>query len=151
MQLNKPRTEQGPHGVFTAKHAIYEKGKETQLEKELGAVAASAPTYRSYCALNARFLYGTRTVPTANQTQKWPRSSKESQRGYAFLARTTPTCKGKVYMMVTDAPTTSRHSIMLALLQVSLRWMISAEDIRAAFLNGIPAPRDFYFRQSKLA
>ena len=57
MQLNKPRTKQGPHGVFTAKHAIYEKGKETQLEKELGAVAASAPTYRSYCALNARFLY----------------------------------------------------------------------------------------------
>ena len=52
--------------------------------------------------------------------------------------------------MSTDAPTVSGHSIILAL-QVALArgWKVSVGDIRAAFLNGIPAPRNLYFRQPK--
>ena len=56
---------------------------------------------------------------------------------------------GKMDMAV-DAPTTGRRSILLALqLALCRGWLISVGDIRAAFLNGIPAPRKLYFRQPK--
>lgn len=52
--------------------------------------------------------------------------------------------------LVTDAPTASRHSIILALQLAPCRgWKISVGDIRTAFVNGIPAPRKLYFRQPK--
>lgn len=52
--------------------------------------------------------------------------------------------------MSTDAPTVSRHSIILALqLALARGWRIGVGDIRAAFLNGLPAPRNLYFRQPK--
>ena len=52
--------------------------------------------------------------------------------------------------MSVDAPTTGRHSILLALqLALCRGWLVSVGDIRAAFLNGIPAPRQLYFSQPK--
>ena len=39
---------------------------------------------------------------------------------------------------------------MLALqLALSRGWLVSVGDIRAAFLNGVPAPRQLYFRQPR--
>ena len=52
--------------------------------------------------------------------------------------------------MVTDAPTTSRHALLLASqLSLARRWTASVGDARAAFLNGLPAPRQLYFRQPR--
>ena len=52
--------------------------------------------------------------------------------------------------MAVDAPTAGRHSILLAL-QVALcrSWKVSTGDIKAAFLNGVPAPRKLYFSQPR--
>ena len=52
--------------------------------------------------------------------------------------------------MSVDAPTAGRQSVLLAI-QVALcrDWFASIGDIRAAFLNGVPAPRDLYFEQPK--
>ena len=52
--------------------------------------------------------------------------------------------------MTVDAPTACRHSILLAIqLAMCRNWHISVGDIRAAFLNGVPAPRQLYFRQPR--
>ena len=52
--------------------------------------------------------------------------------------------------IVVDAPTTSRASIMMAIqLALAKQWVASIGDIRAAFLNGVPAPRSLYFEQPK--
>eukprot|EP00913_Durusdinium_trenchii_P017481 g16427.t1 len=52
--------------------------------------------------------------------------------------------------MSVDAPTAGRHSILLAIqLALCRDWSISVGDIRAAFLNGVPAPRQLYFRQPR--
>ena len=52
--------------------------------------------------------------------------------------------------MTVDAPTACRHSILLAIqLAMCRSWHISVGDIRAAFLNGVPAPRQLYFRQPR--
>ena len=52
--------------------------------------------------------------------------------------------------MAVDAPTASRYSVLLALqLAVNRGWSASIGDIRAAFLNGMPAPRDLYFEQPR--
>ena len=52
--------------------------------------------------------------------------------------------------LATDAPTVSRQSVILALqLALARSWVASVGDIRAAFLNGIPAPRKLYFRQPR--
>lgn len=52
--------------------------------------------------------------------------------------------------MAVDAPTTGRHSILLALqLALCRSWKISTGDIKAAFLNGVPAPRKLYFSQPR--
>ena len=54
---------------------------------------------------------------------------------------------GHVEMSV-DAPTASRHAVLLGLLLALARgWMVTVGDIRAAFLNGVEAPRGLYFRQ----
>ena len=56
------------------------------------------------------------------------------------------TCKD----MSVDAPTASRQSVLLAIqLALSRRWAASIGDIRAAFLNGVQAPRQLYFTQPK--
>eukprot|EP00438_Fugacium_kawagutii_P013250 Skav234490 [mRNA] locus=scaffold3731:121116:128177:+ [translate_table: standard] len=52
--------------------------------------------------------------------------------------------------LATDAPTVCRQSVLLALqLSLARAWVASVGDIRAAFLNGIPAPRKLYFRQPR--
>lgn len=54
---------------------------------------------------------------------------------------------GHVEMSV-DAPTASRHAVLLGLLLALARgWMVTVGDIRATFLNGVEAPRGLYFRQ----
>ena len=53
-----------------------------------------------------------------------------------------------VVEMSVDAPTASRYSILIGLMvALSRQWTVSVGDIRAAFLNGVEAPRDLYFRQ----
>lgn len=53
-----------------------------------------------------------------------------------------------VVEMSVDAPTASRHSILIGLMVALARqWKVAVGDIRAAFLNGVEAPRDLYFRQ----
>ena len=56
---------------------------------------------------------------------------------------------GKVEMQC-DSPTATRTSLMLTV-QKSLNedWEVCAADVQAAFLNGIPAGRNLYFRQPK--
>ena len=54
------------------------------------------------------------------------------------------------YDMVTDAATAGRQSVLLALLlSLARRWSHSTVHIKAAFLNGIPAPRQLFFHQPK--
>eukprot|EP00435_Cladocopium_sp_Y103_P019044 s2967_g4.t1 len=54
---------------------------------------------------------------------------------------------GMIEMSV-DAPTANRHSVLLAILVALARgWLISIGDIRSAFLNGVEAPRQLFFRQ----
>lgn len=51
------------------------------------------------------------------------------------------------YDMAVDAPTTSRHSILLAIqLGLARGWSISVEDIRPAFLNVVFLHLGNYFR-----
>ena len=52
--------------------------------------------------------------------------------------------------MAVDAPTTSRLALLLGL-QVALArgWKIGVGDIRCAFLNGVEAPRNLFFKQPK--
>ena len=52
--------------------------------------------------------------------------------------------------LTTEAPTANRHSVLLALqLGLARGWRVSVGDVRAAFLNGVPAPRKLFFRQPK--
>ena len=49
--------------------------------------------------------------------------------------------------MAVDAPTTSNHSILLAIqFGLSRGWHISVGDIRTTFLDGVPAPRQLCFQ-----
>ena len=93
--------------------------------------------------LNARFLY------------------RDKNRAKRRLDATIP-CKPKARLCVggqkdpdlgvmdinVDAPTAGRHSILLGLqLALNREWRIAIGDIRAAFLNGVQAPRGLYFKQ----
>ena len=52
--------------------------------------------------------------------------------------------------MNVDVPTASRHAVLPGLLLALARgWGIAVGDIRSAFLNGVEAPRGFYFRQPR--
>ena len=52
--------------------------------------------------------------------------------------------------MAVDAPTAGRHSLLLAIqLALAKEWVASIGDIRAAFLNGVQAPRQLYFEQPR--
>ena len=54
----------------------------------------------------------------------------------------------KVRELAVDAPTASRHSVLIGL-QVALTraWLVSIGDIRAVFLNGVEAPQQHYLKQ----
>ena len=52
--------------------------------------------------------------------------------------------------MAVDAPTAGRHSLLLAIqLALARSWVASIGDIRAAFLNGVQAPRQLYLEQPR--
>ena len=54
---------------------------------------------------------------------------------------------GQVQMSV-DAPTANRFSLLVGLhVALARGWVVSIGDIRAAFLNGVEAPRNLFFRQ----
>eukprot|EP00435_Cladocopium_sp_Y103_P057058 s39_g19.t1 len=174
--LKKPQA----HQAMLTKHAISEKGKEKQLEKELPwqlippdekelyreaelkqwnehvqfeAVRALSPEESAEVLkrvkpdriLNSRFLYRDKNYAKRKTDPSVPAKPKAR----LCIAGQNDPDLGKIDM-VTDAPTTSRHSIILALqLALCRGWLVSVGDIRAAFLNGFQAPRDLYFRQPK--
>ena len=84
------------------------------------------------------------------------RTTQPGKPANKFLASLKPNYAGHSdpdvghYDTAVDAPTTSRHSILLAIqLGLARGWSIGVGDIRAAFLNGVPAPRQLYFRQPR--
>ena len=165
---------------YMVKHAISASGKEKQMEKELPwhlippeerelykaaelkqwlehvqfeavralSVAESREVMRNTDPsriLNARFLYKDKNYSKRKSDPSIPPKAKAR----LCIAGQHDPDLGRVDM-ATDAPTTSRHSILLALqLALAFDWMVSVGDIRAAFLNGLPAPRKLYFRQPK--
>ena len=177
--LKKARLE-APKEVFMVKRCISEKGKEKQLEKELpwglipyeerhlyreaelkqwkehvefGAVRALSleesrrieATIPPERVLNARFAYKDKNYALRKVDPSIPCKPKAR----LCVAGHRDPDLGRFDMAV-DAPTTSRHSILLALqLGLSRGWSVSVGDIRAAFLNGVPAPRQLYFRQPR--
>ncbi len=177
--LKRARTEH-PQAVFMTKRCISEKGREKQLEKELpwglipyeerhlyreaelkqwkehvefGAVKAlsleeseevskNIPKER---ILNSRFAYKDKNHAARKSGQQVPCKPKAR---LCIAGHHDPDLGH--YDMAVDAPTTSRHSILLAIqLGLARGWTISVGDIRAAFLNGVPAPRQLYFRQPR--
>jgi len=176
LNLKRQRGQQ----VLMVKHAISEKGKEKQLEKELPWQLIPPDEREMYRAaelkqweehvqfdavralsveesievikkvkperiLNSRFLYRDKNYAKRKADPSVPAKPKAR----LCIAGQNDPDLGKVDM-VTDAPTTSRHSIILALqLALCRSWLVSVGDIRAAFLNGIQAPRELYFRQPK--
>eukprot|EP00438_Fugacium_kawagutii_P025852 Skav231407 [mRNA] locus=scaffold4039:44689:52020:- [translate_table: standard] len=180
-QFKKARTghETGQTAYMT-KHAISERGKEKQLEKEIPwsmippderemyreAELKQWQEHLQYQAvrplsvqesnevlrrvgperiLSARFLYKDKNFAKRKSDPSIPAKPKAR----LCIAGQHDPDLGKVDM-VTDAPTTSRHSIIMALqLALCRGWIVAVGDIRAAFLNGIPAPRDLYFRQPR--
>ena len=169
-----------PYAVFMTKRCISEKGREKQLEKELpwglipyeerhlyreeelkqwkehvefGAVRALsiegseevAKTVPADRILNARFAYKDKNHAARKAGQDVPCKPKAR---LCIAGHRDPDLGN--FDMVVDAPTTSRHSILLAIqLGLARGWSISVGDIRAAFLNGVPAPRQLYFKQPR--
>ena len=95
--------------------------------------------------LNARFLYKDKN----HSKRKLDKSLGPKPKARLCIAGQYDPDLGRIEMS-TDAPTVSRYSIVLAL-QVALArgWRVSVGDVRAAFLNGLPAPRNLYFKQPK--
>ena len=162
------------------KHAISEKGKEKQLEKEIpwqlippderqlyreaeqkqwdehlqfGAVkpsalqrakkssSASSPTG---CSIQDSFTE-TRTMPNGRWILACLHVPKHD---FALLGRTTPIWGRSTWQRMRQLhPNTP--SFLALQLALNRGWKVSVGDIRAAFLNGIPAPRELYFRQPK--
>ena len=57
----------------------------------------------------------------------------------------------KVRELAVDAPTASRHSVLIGLQVALIRaWLVSIGDIRAAFLNGVEAPQHLYLKQPRI-
>ena len=171
---------QRAHQPFYVKKILSEKGKEKQLDKELPwgmippderpdyeeaelkqwqehlqfeavrplSVGENLEVERTVSPdriLNCRFLYRDKNRAKRRLDPKIPVKAKAR----LCVAGQNDPDLGNVDM-VTDAPTTSRHALLLSLqLSLARNWRASIGDIRAAFLNGIPAPRKLYFRQPK--
>ena len=169
-----------PHMQFMVKRCISEKGREKQLEKELpwgmippderplyhdaekkqwdehvafGAVRALTieesdvvrQTVSPDRILTARFAYKDKNY----SKRKCDPSVPAKPKARLCVGGHNDPDLGRMDMSV-DAPTTSRHSILLAIqLSLAREWDISVGDVKAAFLNGIPAPRQLYFRQPR--
>ena len=166
--------------VFMVKRCISEKGKEKQLEKELpwglippderqlykeaelkqwkehvdfGAVRAlsaeESQRVREEVSpdriLRSRFAYKDKNYAK----RKCDASVPPKPKARLCIAGHMDPDLGHTDMAV-DAPTTGRHSILLALqLALCRSWKVSTGDIKAAFLNGVPAPRKLFFSQPR--
>ena len=177
--IKRARLE-APRSVFMVKRCISEKGKEKQLEKELpwGMIPPDdRHLYREqelkqwkehveFGAVRALSHEESREVLRTVPSERILSSRFAYRDKNHALRKADPTvpCKPKArlciaghrdpdlgrYDMAVDAPTTSRHSILLALqLGLCRGWRVSVGDIRAAFLNGVPAPRKLYFKQPR--
>lgn len=172
--MKKPRT------AFMVKRCISEKGREKQLEKELpwGMIPPEErPLFREAelkqwnqhvdfravrplsieesekirrtvdpkRILRSRFAYKDKNYAKRKVDGAVPPRPKAR----LCIAGHCDPDLGSMDMQV-DAPTTGRHSILLALqLGLNRRWRTSVGDIKAAFLNGVPAPRSLFFSQPK--
>lgn len=161
-----------PYAVFMTKGCISENGREKQLEKELpwglipyeerhlyreaelkqwkehvefGAVRALSVEESKKLVeivpkeriLNARFAYKDKNHAARKASQQVPCKPKAR---LCIAGHRDPDLGH--YDMAVDAPTTSRHSILLAIqLGLARGWSITVGDIRPAFLSGVPAPR----------
>ena len=107
--------------------------ESAQVEKEVGKERI----------LPARFLYRDKNLAKRRRDASVPCKAKAR---LCVGGQKDPDL-GVVEMAV-DAPTANRHSILLALMvALSRDWLVAIGDIRAAFLNGVEAPRRLYFRQ----
>ena len=120
-------------------HLDYKAVKPLSLE-ESREVEKNVPKER---ILPARFLYRDKS-----------RAKRRLDKGVECKAKARLCVGGQkdpdlgVVDMAVDAPTANRQSILIGLLvALSRGWLVAVGDVRAAFLNGIEAPRNLYFRQ----
>lgn len=92
--------------------------------------------------LNCRFLYRDKNLAKRRKDPSVPCKAKAR---LCMGGQRDPDL-GNIEMSV-DAPTANRHSVLLGLLlALSRGWLVAIGDIRAAFLNGVEAPRKLFFR-----
>ena len=173
VHMKKPRTQ------FMVKRCVSEKGKEKQLEKEIpwgmippderelyrqaelkqwnehvdfGAVRALSlqesenirRTVSPDRILRSRFAYKDKNYAKRKCDPSVPPRPKAR---LCIAGHMDPDLGNKD--MAVDAPTAG-HSILLALqLALCRSWKVSTGDIKAAFLNGVPAPRRLHFSQPR--
>lgn len=170
LELKKPRAQ------FMVKRCVSEKGKEKQLEKELpwGLIPPEERELYRQAELkqwNEHVDFGAVRALSLAQSElvrKTVSPNRILRSGFAYKDKNKcdpsvpPRPKARLCIaghmdpdlgskdMAVDAPTAGRHSILLAL-QVALcrSWKVSTGDIKAAFLNGVPAPRKLYFSQPR--
>ena len=107
--------------------------ESAQVEKEVGKDRI----------LNCRFLYRDKNLAKRRKDPSIPCKAKAR---LCVGGQRDPDL-GNIEMSV-DAPTANRHSVLLGLLMALSRgWLVAIGDIRAAFLNGVEAPRKLFFRQ----
>ena len=156
-----------------AAHRISEKGKQKQLEKEIswGQIppeerhhyrAAELTQWQEHVEFGAvRAL----SVEESRQVLDDTDPSRILRARFAYKeedASLGPKAKARLCVaghcdpdlgqkdMAVDAPTASRLSLLVCLqLALARGWRASIADIKAAFLNGVEAPRGLYFRQPR--
>eukprot|EP00438_Fugacium_kawagutii_P028405 Skav208339 [mRNA] locus=scaffold5193:38831:45910:+ [translate_table: standard] len=128
-------------GKQWAEHVEYAAVRPLSLE-ESAEVEATIPKDR---ILNSRFAYRDKNYAKRKSD---PSLGPKPKARLCIAGQWDPDLGVKD--LATDAPTVCRQSVIIALqLALSRRWLASVGDIRAAFLNGIPAPRKLYFRQPR--
>ena len=171
---------QASHQAFMMKHCSSAKAQEKQLEKELPwglippdekplYIAAEDKQWKEHVDFGA---VKPLSIEESERVRRTVDPSRILRSRFAYKDKNhakrkkdpTLPCRPKARLCVAgqhdpdlgrqdmsvDAPTTGRHSILLALqLALCRGWLVSVGDIRAAFLNGIPAPRQLYFSQPK--
>ncbi|CAE7629272.1 RE2, partial [Symbiodinium sp. KB8] len=122
-------------------HVKYEAVRALSLE-ESARVRQEVPHSR---ILRSRFAYKDKHY---SKRKADPNLGPKPKARLCVAGQTDPDLGTKDLMV--DAPTASRHSILLACqLALERQWRASIGDISAAFLNGIKAPRQLYFEQPK--
>ena len=122
-------------------HVKYEAVRALSLE-ESARVRREVPSSR---ILRSRFAYRDKNY---SKRKADPNLGPKPKARLCVAGQTDPDLGTKDLMV--DAPTASRHSILLACqLALERQWSASIGDISAAFLNGIKAPRQLYFEQPR--